>query len=79
MPGLRNVEVSAPYMHDGSLATLEDVIDHYDRGGNGHPATDPAIEPLALSAAEKADLLAFLRALTDQAFLADPSWAPPAP
>ena len=79
VPGLRNVEVSAPYMHDGSLATLEDVIDHYDRGGNGHPATDPAIEPLALSAADKADLLAFLRALTDRAFLADPRWAPPTP
>jgi cytochrome c peroxidase len=79
VPGLRNVEVSAPYMHDGSLATLEDVIDHYDRGGNGHPATDPAIEPLALSAADKTDLLAFLRALTDRAFLADPRWAPPTP
>ena len=77
VPGLRNVEVSAPYMHDGSLATLEDVVEHYDRGGNGHPATDPAIEPLALSAGEKADLLAFLRALTDRAFLADPRWAAP--
>ena len=79
VPALRNVEVSAPYMHDGSLATLEDVIDHYDGGGNGHPATDPSIEPLGLSAADKADLLAFLRALTDRTFLADPRWAPPTP
>ena len=79
VPGLRNVEASAPYMHDGSLATLEDVVDHYDRGGNGHPATDPAIQPLALSAADKADLLAFLRALTDRAFLADPRWDLPMP
>ena len=78
-PGLRNVEVSAPYMHDGSLATLEDVVDHYARGGNGHPATDPAIEPLGLSAAEKSDLVVFLRALTDRSFLADPRWTPPTP
>lgn len=76
VPGLRNVEASAPYMHDGSLATLEDVVDHYDRGGTGHPATDPAIHPLALSSAEKADLVAFLRALTDRSFLDDRRWIP---
>jgi cytochrome c peroxidase len=69
VPGLRNVAASAPYMHDGSLATLEDVIEHYDRGGGGHASTDPQIEPLALSEDEKADLLSFLHALTDDAFL----------
>ncbi len=79
VPGLRNVEASAPYMHDGSLATLEDVVDAYDRGGSGHPATDPSIQPLALSTAEKADLVAFLRSLTDRAFLADPRWTAGSP
>ena len=79
VPGLRNVEVSAPYMHDGSLATLEDVIDFYDRGGNGDITTDPAIRKLSLSPEQKSDLLAFLRSLTDPDFLADPRWAPPPP
>lgn len=72
VPALRNVAVTAPYMHDGSLATLEDVVDQYIRGGNGNLATDPAIAPLSLSADERADLLAFLRALTDPTFLRDP-------
>lgn len=72
VPGLRNIESSAPYMHDGSLPTLEAVVDHYDRGGLG----DVTIEPLSLSADEKADLVAFLRALTDSEFLADRRFAP---
>lgn len=76
VPGLRNVAVSAPYMHDGSVATLEDVVDQYDRGGRGHPSTDPEIAPLGLNAGEKADLVAFLRALTDDAFLHDPRFRP---
>jgi cytochrome c peroxidase len=71
VPGLRNIENSAPYMHDGSLSSLEAVIDHYDRGGLGDITTDPQIEPLGLSADEKADLVAFLRALTDPEFLDD--------
>jgi cytochrome c peroxidase len=75
VPGLRNVAVSAPYMHDGSLATLEDVIDQYARGGNGNAGTDPTIAALALSADDRADLLAFLRALTDASFLSDPKWS----
>jgi cytochrome c peroxidase len=78
VPGLRNVAVTAPYMHDGSLATLEDVVDRYMRGGNGNPATDPAIAPLSLSPDERADLLAFLRALTDPTFLSDPRFLAPA-
>lgn len=72
VPGLRNVAVTAPYMHDGSVATLEEVVEHYARGGRGHPSTDVQIEPLDLTAAEKADLVAFLRALTDPAFLEHP-------
>jgi cytochrome c peroxidase len=76
VPGLRNVAVTAPYMHDGSLPTLEAVIDQYMRGGRGHPTTDPQIDPLTLSPGQKADLIAFLNALTDQAFLRDPRFRP---
>jgi cytochrome c peroxidase len=76
VPGLRNIAVTAPYMHDGSVATLEDVIEQYAKGGRGHPATDPQITPLSLSAADKADLVAFLRALTDERFLVDPRYRP---
>ena len=67
---------TAPYMHDGSLATLEEVIDQYDRGGQGDPTTNPQIKPLGLSAPEKIDLLAFLRSLTDPSFLSDPRYQP---
>lgn len=63
-PGLRNVAHTAPYMHDGSLATLEKVIEHYDGGGTSNPYLDEEIEPLGLSDAEKRELIAFLRALT---------------
>jgi cytochrome c peroxidase len=60
-PTLREVGRRGPYMHDGSLATLEDVIDFYDRGGNQNPCLDENIVPLHLSEAEKKALLAFLR------------------
>ncbi|HWX53074.1 MAG TPA: cytochrome c peroxidase [Verrucomicrobiae bacterium] len=60
-PTLRDVAQRGPYMHDGSLATLEDVIDYYDAGGNPNPYLDDNIVPLHLSAAEKKALLAFLR------------------
>lgn len=63
-PSLRNVALTAPYMHDGSLATLEAVVDHYAGGGSGRPGQDPRIRPLGLTPAEKADLVAFLHALT---------------
>jgi cytochrome c peroxidase len=76
VPGLRNVAVTAPYMHDGSLATLEAVVDQYARGGRGGPNMDALIAPLELSADEKADLIAFLRALTDETFLRDPRYRP---
>lgn len=76
VPGLRNIELTAPYMHDGSLPTLEAVIDHYDRGGRGDPTTDPQIVPLSLTSDEKADLLAFLRSLTDPDFATDPRFGP---
>ena len=63
-PTLRQVEQSAPYMHDGSLASLEAVIDYYDRGGNRHALLDPELRPLGLNESEKRALLEFLRALS---------------
>lgn len=60
-PTLREVARRGPYMHDGSLPTLEEVIDYYDRGGNQNPYLDENIVPLHLSPAEKKALLAFLR------------------
>lgn len=71
-PGLRNVELRAPYMHDGSLATLEDVVDFYDRGGDFNaPHKHPLIVPLGLSPQQKADLVAFMkRPLTDPRIVA---------
>ncbi len=71
-PSLRNVARTAPYMHDGSLATLEEVVEFHDRGGQPSPHRDPALRPLGLSAQEKRDLVAFLRALSgDEAYAAD--------
>jgi cytochrome c peroxidase len=63
-PTLRDVARRAPYMHDGSVATLEEVIDLYDRGGIDRPSRSELIKPLGLSADEKGDLLAFLKTLT---------------
>jgi cytochrome c peroxidase len=72
VPTLRNVALTAPYMHDGSVASLEQVIDHYARGGHKNPRQDSRIRPLGLSQTERADLAAFLRSLTDREFVADP-------
>ena len=63
-PGLRNIALTAPYMHDGSLVDLPAVLDFYDQGGVANENLSPMIKPLQLTAAEKQDLLAFLRALT---------------
>lgn len=71
-PTLRNVELTAPYMHDGSLKTLEEVVEHYDRGGASSdkevitPFLSGGIRPLNLTKQEKADLVAFMKALTSQ-------------
>jgi cytochrome c peroxidase len=62
-PTLRNIAVTAPYMHDGSVATLEEVVELYDRGGEQNPWLDPKMVKLSLTDAEKKDLLAFLRSL----------------
>jgi cytochrome c peroxidase len=62
-PTLREIVRTAPYMHDGSIPTLERVVDFYDRGGRANPNLDQEIHPLHLNASEKSDLIAFLRAL----------------
>jgi cytochrome c peroxidase len=76
VPGLRNVALTAPYMHDGSVPTLEAVIEQYNAGGRGDPTTDPQIKPMSLSDEEKADLLEFMRSFTDDALLQDGRFAP---
>ena len=63
-PTLRDVALSAPYMHDGSLPTLEDVVTFYDQGGRANPNLTSDIRPLKLAAEDKRALVAFLRALT---------------
>ncbi len=88
-PTLRNVAVTAPYMHDGSIATLGEVLDHYAAGGRtiasgpytgvGHDNRNkaPNVHGFPLSAGEKRDLIAFLESLTDTAFLRDPALSNP--
>lgn len=88
-PTLRNIARSAPYMHDGSLATLEEVIDFYAAGGRvlsegpragdgrSHPGKSPFIKGFSLTPEERQDLLAFLSSLTDEQFLTDPRHADP--
>ncbi len=68
--GVRNVGISAPYMHDGSLATLWDVMDHYNKGGEVNPFLDGGIEPLALSEKEIDQVVLFLFSLSDERFAA---------
>jgi cytochrome c peroxidase len=82
-PTLRNIAVTAPYMHDGSVATLEDAIAHYKAGGrtiasgplagdgNRNPAKSEFVREFDLTARDAADLLAFLKSLTDKTFLSD--------
>ncbi len=89
-PSLRNIAVTAPYMHDGSVATLEEVIDIYSQGGRkietGPNAGDGIASPLKsslivkidLTPQEKADLVAFLKTLTDESLLTSPRFSAPA-
>ncbi|MEM6646135.1 MAG: cytochrome c peroxidase [Bacteroidota bacterium] len=65
VPSLRNVALTAPYMHDGRFGSLADIIDHYDSGGTGARNQDARIQPLRLTPQEKTHLLAFLDTLTD--------------
>jgi cytochrome c peroxidase len=77
-PTLRNIALTAPYMHDGSLATLEDVIDHYAAGGKmDHPNKSRILHKFELTGNDKRDLIEFLRALTDEELLHDRQWSDP--
>jgi cytochrome c peroxidase len=90
-PSLRNIALTAPYMHDGSLATLEDVLAHYAAGGRliesgplagdgrAHPNKSRFIRGFKMSAEDERDMLAFLRALTDDALLEDARFSDPWP
>ena len=69
VPTLRNIAITAPYMHDGSLQTLEDVVEHYNGGGTLHPNKSDLIHALNLTYIEKQQLIAFLHTLTDHDFL----------
>jgi len=88
-PSLRNVELTAPYNHDGSVATLEEVVPNYAAGGRlitegalaGDGRTNPHLDDLIvqidLSQAEQADIVAFLKALTDDTIATNPRFANP--
>ncbi len=63
-PTIRNIAVTAPYMHDGSQKTLEEVVGFYDKGGHPNTYLDPQMKPLNLTAKEMSDLVEFMKALT---------------
>jgi cytochrome c peroxidase len=75
-PTLRNIAVTAPYMHDGCLNTLEEVIEHFNLGGKNHPNKDDLIKPLNLTQQEKTDLVNFMKSLTDETFLNNQAFSP---
>lgn len=90
-PTLRNIALTAPYMHDGGITTLGEVLDHYAAGGRtigsgplageGHenPAKDKFVRPFHMTARNKADLIAFLESLTDESLIRNPEYADPWP
>ena len=77
VPSLRNIELTAPYMHDGSMQDLEAVIEHYAAGGFDHKHKSPLINGFQLSAADKDALIAFLSTLTDEEFISNPLFEAP--
>ena len=80
VPTLRNIALTAPYMHDGSIASSSEVLDHYAAGGRSgrdNPLKDPLIHGFELTGEERQDLLAFLESLTDQAFISNLAFADP--
>lgn len=78
IPTLRNIAVTAPFMHDGSIATLDGVLDHYAAGGRTvNPNKSTGLKPFTLTRDERRDLIAFLESLTDRDALRDPRWSDP--
>ena len=80
-PTLRNIALTAPYMHDGTIATLSEVLEHYAKGGRSRNArhTDPLLQPFEMTEQEKADIIAFLESLTDDDFITNRKFADPWP
>jgi cytochrome c peroxidase len=74
VPSLRNVGLTAPYMHNGELVSLMDVVNHYNSGGVNHANKSALIKPLGLTIAEKDALIEFLHSLSDFDFVNDPKW-----
>lgn len=77
IPTLRNITLTAPYMHDGRFATLEEVIDHYNSGGKDSPNKNSLIYPLGMTEEEKGQLLAFIKTLDDPDFANNPDFKTP--
>jgi len=80
-PTLRNIALTAPYMHDGRFQTLEEVVNHYDSGGHPSPTVDPLMKHIGsglnLTNQDKADLIAFLNTFTDSTFINEPNYRSP--
>lgn len=83
-PSLRNIELTAPYMHDGRFSTLEKVVEHYNSGIKSHPTLSPALTDannnpvqLNLNESERAALVAFLKSLTDNSVRTELKWSDP--
>ncbi len=76
VPSLRNIEYTAPYMHNGEYSSLEEVVDIYNSGGFNVMNKDSLIRPLGLTADEKADLISFLKSLSDEEFISNPNFQP---
>lgn len=76
-PSLRNIALTAPYMHDGSVRTLEELMEHYNKGGMPNINRDTLMRPLSLTEQEKADMINFLHTLTDEQMLNNPAFAKP--
>jgi cytochrome c peroxidase len=75
-PTLRNIAVTAPYMHDGSIETLQAAIDHYARGGVKNPLKSKRLKGFPITPEQRRDLVAFLESLTDKSFLTNPAFGP---
>ena len=77
VPTLRNIALTYPYMHDGSIKTLEEVIEFYAQGGKKHPNKHMFVRKRKMSEQDKADLLAFMHSLTDSSFITNPAYLNP--
>jgi cytochrome c peroxidase len=77
VPSLRNIALTAPYMHDGTIGTLRGAVEHFNAGGSAHPNRDGRIRPLHLTPQQVDDLVAFLESLTDEGFVNEPGFSAP--